>query len=129
MKSSTSASAADPESRVADNGPITVVSSFSQASAVKEIRLSETVRNNPALHRFELDLDGQIAASYYQLNPGVITFTHIEVPKELEGHGIGSRLVRGALEEVRAQGLKVVPKCPFVSGYMAKHPEFNDLLL
>ena len=91
--------------------------------------MPETVRNNPALHRFELEVDGQIAASYYQLSPGVITFTHTEVPKELEGHGIGSRLVRGALGEVRGRRLKVVAKCPFVSGYMAKHPEFNDLLL
>jgi predicted GNAT family acetyltransferase len=91
--------------------------------------LPEIVRNNPALHRFELDVDGRIAAAYYQLSPGVITFTHTEVPHELEGHGIGSRLVRGALEAVRAQGLKVVAKCPFVSAYMAKHPEFNDLLL
>jgi predicted GNAT family acetyltransferase len=91
--------------------------------------LPETVRDNPALHRFELDVDGKIAASYYQLRPGVITFTHTEVPHELEGHGIGSRLVRGALEAARARGLKVVAKCPFVSAYMAKHPEFNDLLL
>jgi uncharacterized protein len=91
--------------------------------------LPDTVRNNPALHRFELDVDGHVAAAYYQLSPGVITFTHTEVPHELEGHGIGSRLVRGALEDVRAQGLKVVAKCPFVSAYMAKHPEFNDLLL
>jgi uncharacterized protein len=91
--------------------------------------LPDTVRNNPALHRFELDVDGHVAGAYYQLSPGVITFTHTEVPHELEGHGIGSRLVRGALEAVRAQGLKVVAKCPFVSAYMAKHPEFNDLLL
>jgi predicted GNAT family acetyltransferase len=47
----------------------------------------------------------------------------------LSGHGIGSELVRGALEAARARGLKVVPKCPFVAAYMAKHPQFNDLLL
>ncbi|HEY6254919.1 MAG TPA: GNAT family N-acetyltransferase [Xanthobacteraceae bacterium] len=91
--------------------------------------MSDTVRNNPALNRFELDLNGQTAAAYYQLRPGVITFTHTEVPTELSGHGIGSKLVRGALEAARAQGLKVVPKCPFVAAHMAKHPEFNDLLL
>jgi uncharacterized protein len=59
----------------------------------------------------------------------VITFTHTEVPPALEGHGIGSALVRGALDAARAQGLKVVAKCPFVSAYIAKHPEFADLLL
>jgi len=88
-----------------------------------------TVRDNPARHRFELDLDGRTASAYYQLSPGVITFTHTEVPAEMSGHGVGSQLVRGALEAARAQGLKVVPKCPFVAAYMAKHAEFNDLLL
>jgi uncharacterized protein len=91
--------------------------------------MPDTVRNNPALNRFELDLNGRTAVAYYQLSPGVITFTHTEVPPELSGHGIGSKLVRGALEAARAQGLKVVAKCPFVAAYMAKHAEFNDLLL
>jgi predicted GNAT family acetyltransferase len=94
-----------------------------------ETRVPDKVRNNPALNRFELDLNGDTAVAYYQLSPGVITFTHTEVPPELSGHGIGSQLVRGALEAARAQGLKVVPRCPFVSAYMAKHAEFNDLLL
>ncbi len=93
--------------------------------------MPDTVRDNPALGRFELDHDGRtaVAVAYYQLSPGVITFRHTEVPPELSGHGIGSQLVRGALEAVRARGLKVVPKCPFVAAYMAKHPELNDLLL
>jgi predicted GNAT family acetyltransferase len=46
----------------------------------------------------------------------------------LGGRGVGSTLIRGALELVRAQGLKVVSKCPFVSAYLGKHPEFNDLI-
>jgi predicted GNAT family acetyltransferase len=91
--------------------------------------MPDTVRNNPALNRFELDLNDRAAVAYYQLSPGVITFRHTEVPPELSGHGIGSKLVRGALEAARAQGLKVVAKCPFVAAYMAKHAEFNDLLL
>jgi predicted GNAT family acetyltransferase len=89
----------------------------------------DTVRNNAALNRFELDVDGHTAVAYYQLAPGVITFTHTEVPQELSHRGIGSELIRGALESARAQKLKVVPKCPFVAAYMAKHPQFNDLLL
>jgi uncharacterized protein len=94
-----------------------------------EPRVSDTVRNNPTLNRFELDLNGQTAVAYYELKPGVITFKHTEVPPELSGHGIGSKLVRGALEAARVQGLKVVARCPFVDAYLAKHPEFNDLLL
>ncbi len=91
--------------------------------------MSDEVRDNPAQHRFELAVEDQIAAAYYQLADGVITFLHTEVPQELNGRGIGSRLVRGALDAVRARGLKVVSKCPFVSAYMGKHPEYNDLIL
>ena len=86
------------------------------------------VRNNAEQHRFELEVDGYTAASYYRLTPGVITFIHTEVPPALSGRGVGSQLVRGALDVARAEGLKVVAQCPFVSAYIAKHPEFADLL-
>ncbi|HEU0098126.1 MAG TPA: GNAT family N-acetyltransferase [Allosphingosinicella sp.] len=86
------------------------------------------VRNNEAADRYELEVDGRLALAAYRLRDGRITFTHTEVPGELEGRGIGSRLVEAALEDVRAQGLKVVPACPFVKHYMDKHPEVKDLL-
>ena len=86
------------------------------------------VRDNTERHRFELDADGHVAFSNYRRDDGTITIMHTEVPKELGGKGIGSALVRGLLEIVRAQGLKVVPLCPFVAGYIAKHPEYADLL-
>jgi predicted GNAT family acetyltransferase len=91
--------------------------------------MDNELRNNTAQQRFELDLDGGTAVAYYRMSPSVVTFTHTEVPQALWGQGIGSRLVRGVLEAARAQGLKVVPKCPFVSAYIGKHPEFGDLLL
>jgi predicted GNAT family acetyltransferase len=90
---------------------------------------AEQVRNNAARHRFELDADGHTAVAYYSLAPGVITFTHTEVPPALGGRGIGSKLARGALDHARAQGLKVVAECPFIAGTIAKHPEYGDLLL
>jgi uncharacterized protein len=86
------------------------------------------VRDNTDLHRFEMDADGHVAYSNYTLADGVITFMHTEVPKELEGRGIGSALVRGELEAARSRGLKVIARCPFVSAYIKKHPEFADLL-
>jgi predicted GNAT family acetyltransferase len=88
----------------------------------------DAVRDNKALHRFEMDAGSDTAVAYYGLAPGVITFNHTEVPAALWGQGIGSRLVRGALEAARTQGLKVVPRCSFVSAYLSKHPEFNDLV-
>lgn len=90
--------------------------------------MSADVVNNATAHRFELEVDGHVAAAYYELKPGVITFTHTEVPKELGGKGVGSKLVKGALEQVRRDGLKVVPDCPFVNAYIEKHPEQADLL-
>jgi uncharacterized protein len=86
------------------------------------------VRNNTAQNRFELDVDGEQAVAYYRVTPGVITFVHTEVPQALSDRGIGTKLIRGALDMVRAQGLKAVPQCPFVSAFMGKHPEYNDLL-
>jgi predicted GNAT family acetyltransferase len=90
--------------------------------------MTEIVRDNAALKRFELETDGHTAYLYYRLEPGVITLVHTEVPQELGGRGVGSTLVRGALEAIRAKGLRVVVKCPFVAAYMGKHPEFNDLV-
>ena len=86
------------------------------------------VRDNKDRHRLELAVDGHTAFSQYKLAPGTITFLHTEVPKELEGQGIGSRLAQGALELARANGLKVVAKCPFIAAYLRNHPEFQDLL-
>jgi uncharacterized protein len=90
--------------------------------------LPNEVRDNKDRHRFELAVDGRTAFSQYKLGPGTITFLHTEVPKELEGHGIGSRLAQGELEMARASGLKVVAKCPFIAAYIRKHAEFQDLL-
>jgi predicted GNAT family acetyltransferase len=90
--------------------------------------MSDIVRDNKAQHRFEMSAGGDTAVAYYSLSPGVITFTHTEVPAALRGQGIASRLMRGVLETARAEGLKVVPRCSFVTAYMNRHPEFNDLL-
>jgi predicted GNAT family acetyltransferase len=86
------------------------------------------VRDNTEKNRFELDLDGHTAFSEYRRTAGGLTIMHTEVPKELSGQGVGSRLVRGMLDLVRAQGLKVKPLCPFVKGYIDKHAEYQDLL-
>jgi uncharacterized protein len=90
--------------------------------------VSTSVRNRADRQRFELEVDGHVAIAQYRLSPGLMTFTHTEVPKELSGKGIGSVLAQGALELVRAQGLKVASTCPFMTAYLGKHPEFNDLL-
>jgi hypothetical protein len=85
------------------------------------------VVNNREQHRYELAVEGHIAASYYKVADGVITFMHTEVPPELGGKGIGSRLVKGALDQARAEGLKVVALCPFVKAYIDRHSDYADL--
>ncbi len=89
--------------------------------------MSNNVRDNTVRHRFELDADGHVAFSNYKSSDGLLTILHTEVPKELEGRGIGSALVRGLLEIARAQGLKVHAVCPFVKAYLDRHAEYADL--
>ncbi|MGE3146470.1 MAG: GNAT family N-acetyltransferase [Pseudorhodoplanes sp.] len=86
------------------------------------------VRNNEAASRFELETGGHVAVAHYELSGNVIAFTHTEVPQALSGQGVGSRLARGALEQVRARQLKVVAQCPFIAAYIGKHAEFQDLM-
>jgi predicted GNAT family acetyltransferase len=90
--------------------------------------MSNNVRDNTQRHRFELDADGHVAFSNYRREGGTLTVLHTEVPAALGGKGIGSALARGLLDIARAEKLKVVPLCPFVAGYIAKHPEYADLL-
>lgn len=86
------------------------------------------VRDNPALHRFELVLDGFTAFAEYKREPGTITFVHTVVPDELGGRGVGSALARGALDLVRKTGEKVIAKCPFIAAFIKKNPPYQDLL-
>ncbi len=86
-----------------------------------------TVRNNAALSRYELDVNGATAFANYRLAPGKVIITHTETPPSLRGRGIASKLVQGALEQIRASGLKVVAGCGFVVDYLQKHPEYSDI--
>ena len=89
--------------------------------------MSEVI-DNKAHHRFELIVDGHIAQEHYRLEGKVITFVHTEVPPELAGQGVGSRLVKGALDQVRAAGLQLIAECPFVKAWIDKHPDYADLV-
>jgi uncharacterized protein len=88
-----------------------------------------TLTDNPDKHRFELAIDGEVAAfSEYNVLKGALLFTHTEVMPEHEGKGLGGKLVAFALDDVRRLGLHAVPACPFVAGYIRKHPEYLDLV-
>ena len=85
--------------------------------------------DNEAEGRFETRVQGQTAVLEYTRSNGRATYSSTQVPKELEGHGIGGKLANHALEDARARDLKVVPSCPFVAAYIERHPEFADLVV
>jgi hypothetical protein len=86
------------------------------------------VRDNKALHRFELVVGDQSAFANYRQTPNAVIITHTETPRALRGRGIASELVKGALEMIRADGRKVIAGCGFVVDYLDKHPEYADLV-
>jgi predicted GNAT family acetyltransferase len=88
----------------------------------------KSVIDNKAEQEFELTVDGYRAVAAYQLEGDTIVFTHTEVPPEIEGRGVGTKLIQAALDSARDRGLKVVPQCRFVRAYMEKHPETRDML-
>ena len=87
------------------------------------------VRDRPAEGLYELLLDGARAGVIHYLpTRGAVVLVHTEVAPELEGKGLGGRLVAGALEDIRARGLRLVPVCAFVTSYLERHPEHADLV-
>jgi len=90
--------------------------------------MTDHFSDNETRNRFELDVDGTIAFVTYRKSPGAITLVHTEVPPELGGRGVGSKLGRATLDAVRAQGRKLSVECDFIRNYMTKHAEYNDLL-
>lgn len=90
--------------------------------------MTDTVRDNSARQRYELEVGGRFAFIDYRRDGRDVIMTHAEVPVALRGGGIGSALVKGALMLVRERGERVVPLCPFVAQYIDRHPEARDLL-
>jgi hypothetical protein len=88
-----------------------------------------TVVDAPDRRRFELAVDGNVVGFLdYRRRPGVILLTHTEVDPSCAGQGLGTVLITAALDIVRAQGLSVLPYCPFVARFIARHREYLDLV-
>jgi predicted GNAT family acetyltransferase len=98
------------------------------AAGLNNVAMDNPVRNNPAQSRYEMEVDGGTALALYQSAPGKVLIYHTEVPRQLRGRGIGAKLMRGVLAELRANNLKVMPRCSYVARFMREHPEFRDLL-
>lgn len=87
-----------------------------------------TVTDSPHARRYEARIGDELAGTAaYMRTPEVIAFIHTEVGDAYEGRGIGSSLARRAMEDARAQGLHVLAICPFIAGWLTRHPEYDDL--
>lgn len=87
------------------------------------------VHDETAEHRYEAWLDGRLAGVLvYELDGSTVTLVHTEVEPAAEGQGVGSALARRALDDVRAAGRSAVPLCPFVRAWIARHPDYADLV-
>lgn len=87
-----------------------------------------TVSHDQSHSRFSVASPQGTALLNYRQEGDTIYFVHTEVPAELEGQGVGGKLAQAALEYARTNQLKVVPRCPFVAGYIARHPEYADMV-
>ena len=90
--------------------------------------MPDEIRDNAALSRYEIEANGAVAFVTYRTTPRAVTLVHTEVPKALEGRGIGSALAKGVLDLLRKEGRKVVVICPFIAAYIRKHTEFETIL-
>jgi predicted GNAT family acetyltransferase len=86
------------------------------------------VTDDKEQRRYELHVDGQLAGfAEYELRAGRIVFTHTEIDPAFEGHGLGGRLAKAALDDARARHLRVIARCPFIAEYVRRHPDYADL--
>jgi len=91
--------------------------------------MDNQVTDNPASHRFEMPVGDIIAAAYYRLEDDKIVLTHTEVPEQLSGQGLGSKLAAGVFRLIRESGRRVAIRCSFMAGWASRHPEVEDLIV
>jgi predicted GNAT family acetyltransferase len=97
--------------------------------SVLRVSATITVKDNAEAERFEIAVEGEVAGfAQYRRRPELIAFVHTEVDPRFSGQGLASKLIATALDTSRAEGLAVLPFCPFVNAYINKHPEYADLV-
>ena len=92
--------------------------------------MSVTVADNPMASRYEARIDGAlVGVCEYELTDDTIVFLHTVVAEEYEGRGVGTALARSVLDDARDRGLHVRALCPFIRGWLERHPEYSDLIV
>lgn len=90
--------------------------------------MDNAVLENTAASRFELAVGDEMAVAYYRCEEGRYVLNHTEVPQALSGQGLGTRLAQGVFKMLGERNARVIAKCPFMSAFAAKHPEYNAML-
>jgi uncharacterized protein len=90
--------------------------------------MADTISDNPAAQRYELDIDGQIVFAIYRRDGDVVYIRHVEAPMALRGTGAADRLMQGITEIARRDGLKLVPLCGYARAWLRRHAEHKELL-
>jgi uncharacterized protein len=90
--------------------------------------MADTVTDNQARSRFELDIDGQIVFALYRREPSKLVIRHVEAPPALRGTGAADRLMRGIMGLAQTEGAKITPLCSYAAVWMRRHKEFASLL-
>ena len=86
------------------------------------------IQHNESESRFETTIDGEVAFAEYETESDSIVLTHTIVPRKIEKRGVGSAIIRHALDYARRENLKVVPQCGFAAAFVERHPEYQDLV-
>jgi len=89
---------------------------------------AHAVRNNEQASRYEMQTEAGLAVLEYMRDGKRLALVHTEVPRAVESRGLGAQLVKAALDDAMAQGLRIVPMCAFVRAYIARHPEYVTLV-
>ena len=90
---------------------------------------SVRVVDNAGAGRYEISVDGVPAGfSTYRDSGDARVVVHTEVAPEFEGHGLAGELAKFVLDDIRRRGLRLVPRCPYIAGYVKNHPEYADLV-
>lgn len=108
---------------------VTAAAEVELEASIEQAAEPTGIHRNDELQRYEVSEDGLVAGVlWYSDEPGVRVFTRAEVEPRLQGQGIAGRLVQFALDEARALGRAVEPRCPYVRSWIADHPDYAELV-
>lgn len=87
----------------------------------------QSLRDNQAEGRLELDVEGRVVFADYRRQPGRLVIDHVEAPMELRGSGAAGALMEAIVAKARAEGALIVPRCGYAAAWLKRHPQHSGL--